>query len=381
MNVKQRDAILLANPTASLDELLQKTGNCFNRDSLRKRRVQLNLPPFKLTKQNADRANTFSSGLLESGFDGENWSHGWLKKDGMSIFIRNKDGFVTYDDMKEELISEMKSHAPKYPKVKRNKIKDGHLLVVDPADIHLGKLALAEEVGEDYNVAKAKQRCLDGVDGLLEKASGFPVEMIHLIIGNDILHTDGTTHRTTKGTEVDGDTLWWKAFREAKDLYVQIIEKLIPIAPVTVIYCPSNHDLVAGFFLADTLASWFSKSDVKFFIEPSHRKYFDYGLNMLGYDHGDGAKDKDAKDLMADEEPQMWGRTKFRYVYKHHLHHKKKLVWRDGEDHIGITVEYLRSPSPADGWHQKKGFVSQKAVEAFIHHRTNGQVARLVHYF
>lgn len=381
MNTKERDAIIMANPRSSLDELLVLIENSLHRDALRKRRVTLGLPPLKKTSQNADRANAFAGMLKADGFDPENWSHGWLKAEGGSIFIRNEQGIVTYADMKDELTAEMRKHAPKYPKIKRKQITDGHLIVIDPADIHLGKLALAEQVGDDYNVEIAKKRCLDGVDGLLQKASGFPIEKIILVIGNDVLHTDGRYASTTKGTPQDTATLWWKAFREAKDLYVQVIERLIPEAPVEVVYCPSNHDHVAGFFLADTLASWFSKTDVKFNIEPSHRKYLEYGLNMLGFDHGDGAKDNDAKALMADEEPQMWGRTKFRYVYKHHLHHKRKLIWRDGEDHIGVTVEYLRAPCPPDAWHGQKGYIAPKAVEAFVHHKDNGQVARLVHYF
>lgn len=340
-----------------------------------------NLRWFRL-KHGIKRDNQFKGDLLQTGFDGENWSHGWLKTDKSSIFIRNEEGIVTYEDMKDELIADMQKHAPKYPVVKRKKITDGHLLVIDPADIHLNKLVLAEETGDEYNIEIAKQRCIDGVNGIVAKASGFPIEKIHLVIGNDILHTDTKIGTTTKGTPQDTQTLWWKAFREAKDLYVRIVENLLTVADVEIIYCPSNHDVMSGFMLADTIASWFHNSkNVKCYVDPSHRKYFEYGLNMIGYDHGDGAKDANAKDLMADEQPAMWGKTKFRYVYKHHLHHKKKLVWRDGEDHIGVTVEYLRSPTAADSWHAKSGYKSPKAVEGFIHNKQNGQVARLVHYF
>jgi hypothetical protein len=134
--------------------------------------------------------------------------------------------------------------------------------------------------------------------------------------------------------------------------------------------------------LADTLYSWFHNSkNITFKTDIVHRKYIEYGLNMLAFDHGDGAKERQAKDLMADEQPEMWGRTKYRYAYKHHIHHRKKLVWHSGEDYIGVTLVYLRSPSGADAWHHRNGYISPKAVEGFIHHPTQGQVARLTHYF
>ena len=79
--------------------------------------------------------------------------------------------------------------------------------------------------------------------------------------------------------------------------------------------------------------------------------------------------------LMATERPILWSETDYRYVYTHHVHHK------NAKDYIGVTVESLRSPSPADSWHDRNGYVSKQAIEGFIHHKENGQIARLTHYF
>jgi hypothetical protein len=336
----------------------------------------------QLRKKYGDNFHTtFSSDLEANGFDNGNWSHGWLKTENSSIFIRNEKGFVTYEEMRDELVAEMKKYAPKYPKIKRVKITDGHLLIIDPADVHIGKLSLTAETGVEYNIAIAKQRCIDGVNGIVEKASGFPIEKIILVIGNDALHTDTPRRTTTAGTNQDTDGMWWQMYKEAKDMYVQIIENLMTIAELEVVFCPSNHDYMSGFMLADSLASWFHRAGITFHTDIIHRKYLQYGTNMLAFDHGDGSKENDTKDLMADEAPRMWADTKFRYAYKHHKHHKRKLVWQSGKDYIGVTVEYLRSPSPADGWHHRNGYISPKAIEGFIHSRTNGQVARLTHYF
>jgi hypothetical protein len=276
----------------------------------------------------------------------------------------------------------MRNYAPKYPTIKRQKITDGHLMVVDPADIHIGKLSLPEETNEEYNIKIARERCVEGVNGLLNKVGNFPLEKIVLVIGNDILHIDHPHRKTTSGTPQDTDTMWWKAFKEAHAMYVEIVEYLATIADVEVVYNASNHDFQSGFMLAHSLASWFNLSkNVHFDIDIIHRKYLQYGSNLIATSHGDGAKELDTPILMAQEAPEMWATTKYRYIYLHHVHHKSRIKWRDGRDYIGVSVEYLRSPSPADGWHHRNGFISMKAVEGFIHHKQQGQVARITHYF
>lgn len=320
--------------------------------------------------------------LQANGLDGENWDAVWLKNDVTSILVKNKKDIISYEEIREELISEMKKYSPKYPVIKRKKITDGHLLIIDPADVHIGKLALMDETNNEYNVEIAKKRCMDGVIGIIEKSKGFPIEKIVLVVGNDILHTDNPSGTTSKGTKQDTSTQWWKMFLEAKDLYVKIMELLVTIADVHVVFCPSNHDLQSGWALADSLSSWFHlNSHVTFDTRIIHRKYMTYGSNMLGFTHGDVGKDGDIKDLMADEQPKMWGATKFRYVFLHDKHHYKKLSYRSGKDHIGVTLEWLRSPSATDSWHYKEGYVAPKAIEGFIHSRNNGLVAKFTHYF
>ena len=48
-----------------------------------------------------------------------------------------------------------------------------HLLVISPADIHMGKLAEIMETGEAYNIAIAEGRTKEGVKGLLEMSVKF----------------------------------------------------------------------------------------------------------------------------------------------------------------------------------------------------------------
>lgn len=302
-------------------------------------------------------------------------SNYWHKGKHFSIHVRGGKEISLWD-FKDQLIEEMKAYAPKYPVIKYPKIKDGHCLVVDPADIHIGKLCKAFESGDEYNHKIAIDRVKSGVMGLLQKAKGWPIDQIVLIMGNDILHTDNAKSTTTSGTVQDSELMWWDAFGIGKRLLIDIIEMLLTVAPVHVQYDPSNHDYVSGFMLAQTIEAWFRNAkNISFNVSPAHRKYFRYGKNGIGSTHADGAKLTDLALLMA-HEFEFWQECKHRYIYCHHIHHKFS------KDFMSVTVEYLRSPSGTDSWHHRNGYQhAPKAVEGFVHHKEHGQIARLTHLF
>lgn len=297
--------------------------------------------------------------------------------------VTKEDLNLNPNDLIEKIGDFIKTHSPIYTPVKRKKDFGNHLLVINPADIHIGKYANQLETGDGYNVEIACERVLEGLEGLIDKSKGFDIEKVLFCIGNDVLHIDNVYNTTTAGTNQDADGKWWEHFEFALALYVKCVERLREIAPVDVIHSMSNHDYQSGFHLAHALKSWFRhEKQIRFDISVAHRKYYKYGINLIGLEHGDGAKMNNLPLLMAQERPDYWSETKYRYWYLHHLHHKVKHKWRDAKDFIGVTVEYMRSPSGTDSWHSRKGYTGvPKAVEGFIHEKESGQVARLVHYF
>lgn len=327
---------------------------------------------------NIDDPEDFDGVIETVGIDPSKIKQYWYKGKHYSINV-NGGKPISWDDIKSDIIEEMKRYSPEYKNVAPilSKDLDGHLLVIDPADIHIGKLANEWETGDAYNNSIAVKRVLDGVDTILRNSAGFYISQILFIGGNDILHIDNPRRTTTSGTPQDTDGMWYSNFLIAKKLYVDIIEKLLAYAPVHFVFNPSNHDYTNGFFLADVISTWFHKhNDFTSDCSTSYRKYYVWFDNLIGTTHGDGAKQSSLPLLMANECKEGWAKTKHRYIYTHHVHHKTST------DYHGVTVESVRSPSGTDSWHHKNGYQhSPKAVEGFIHHKSHGQIARLTCVF
>jgi hypothetical protein len=322
----------------------------------------------------------------ELNVDFGNVKHMWLKNKTASLFIKNPNFIAPEEllesDFRAELIKDIQAYVPKFPKIKRDFQKEGHLLVIDIADLHINKYATSQLTGAEYNSKLAVERAILGTKGLLQKSSGFNIDKIIFVIGNDVLNTDNLKHSTTKETPQDTDVSWYEAFMIAKKCYVECIELCLSVADVDVIHCPSNHDFMSGCFLAEVVHTHFKDcKNITFDISPSYRKCYRYFNNMINLEHGDKGKAIDLPLIYAQSNPKMWYETKFRYGYLHHVHHQDKRQFQSSKDYVGVNITYLRSPSSADIWHSDNGFLNMVAVEGFVHSKEHGRVSHLTHYF
>lgn len=345
----------------------------------------------------------------EHGFIAEDVSGYWVKvKDGNSYYVRcNRPDAPSYPVFKDELIAEMQAHSPKYDRAVIDPYAE-HLLVLNPADVHIDKLCMIDETGHNYTAAIAVQRMRQGIMAAVGKARLHGTKQVLLTIGNDIMHFDTPFKKTTAGTHQDSSgEQWWSMFQIAKAAFIEMIEALAQEFEVTLCLVPSNHDYTSSYYLADTLLSWFhNHPSVSFGYNNNlatikHRKYVEFGCQLIGLTHGDGAKESELASLMQFEAREPWGRVKYGYWYTAHLHHKRRFVLaptkqRLEKDLNGVTIisnyspemtdeaiwgETMRSPSPADGWHNRNGYENMCAVESFLHHPWKAQVGRFTEFF
>lgn len=284
---------------------------------------------------------------------------------------------ILLNDIKADMIAELKTFSHKYPKIEYKKDKDRkYLFEVSIFDLHFGKLTWDEETGSNFDIKIAREVFLTCLNQLIEQAKNYQIERIVFPIGNDFFNVDNHQETTVNGTPQDEDTRWKKTFVRGRQLIVEAIDILRMIAPVDVLVIPGNHDFTRSFYLGDAIECWYHNcKEVNVDNGAKIRKYYQYGKCLIGYTHGSDEKYAELPYIMANEEPQLWAETSYREWHLGDKHHKKDIKWMATEEYKGATVRFLRSLTSTDAWHYSKGYVNQiRAGEGFIWDRNNGLV-------
>lgn len=277
-------------------------------------------------------------------------------------------------------IAALKDHAKKNAKpaavTKKHLRTSGNMLEINIPDAHFGKLAWAAETGhQNYDTKIAAATFRKALDALLERAAGHKFDLILFVVGNDLLNSDDIEGRTTAGTYVSTDCRYHKTFSAVRNLMIESVERLRRLAPVKVVCVSGNHDQLTLWHLGDSLECYFSKyKDVFIDNSPRQRKYHHFGKVMLLLTHGHKGKRDDYPLLMATEEPEIFGATKFREAHTGHMHTTQLI-----EKH-GVRVRILPALCPPDSWHAENGFVGNlRTAEGYIWNKDQGLVGIVLH--
>ena len=295
----------------------------------------------------------------------------------VKAFLVRKNDVIAARNEIAELKALAKKEASIPIKVRKLNKATGHVLEINIADHHFGKLAWKAETGDQNYDTKIALQCFQrALETILDRVSAYSFDEIIFIIGNDLFNADDTEGRTTKGTYVSSDIRYHKTFSVVRTAMTDAIERLRRLTKmVRVILVSGNHDHLSVWHLGDSLECFFTKyDDVSIDNSPKYHKYYQYGKVMVAWTHGDKGKIKDLPLLMATEQPAMFGATKFREAHTGHKHHKSV------EEQHGVIVRILSSLSPADAWHAEQGFTGNlRSAEAFIWHKDEGLVGTIIY--
>ena len=260
-------------------------------------------------------------------------------------------------------------------------VADPVMLEISIPDLHLGKMAWADETGENYDTAIAESRYISATRELWNKASVWPVEKILLPVGSDFWNVDNSRNETTAGTPQSEDSRWPKTFKRGIALIRHQIEMLRGKCPggIDVVVIRGNHDSERAFMAGCVLQAMYEHcKDVRITNEPKKRQYVQWGTVMLGLMHGDGAKHDKLPLIMAGEAPAMWSSSTHREIHLGHLHHKKETQFHVGTEHGAVRVRILPSLTATDAWHYDNGYVGAKqAAEAYLWGKKAGYIGHL----
>jgi hypothetical protein len=237
-------------------------------------------------------------------------------------------------------------------------------------------LAWSEETaGANYDHKIAIRLYREALESLILRTAAFRFSRIVVPVGNDFFHSDTKAGTTTGGTPLDVDSRFQKTYVAGRRLMVDAVERLRQIAPVTLVMVPGNHDSLSTFCLGDSLECWYHRTpDVTVLNLPTPRKYIEHGKCMILFTHGDKGKKDNYPLLMATEQPEMFGRTKYRECHTGHLH---QLQVRES---MGVRTRISPALCASDAWHNEHHFVgNQRAAEAFVWHPEEGLVSLAVY--
>lgn len=293
----------------------------------------------------------------------------WLKKK-----VEIVDAKAEIESLKKSALEVIK---PVPPFVRKAEKSSGNLLEIDIADHHFGKLAWAAETGnQNYDTKIATKLFKQAFQTILSRVSNLSFDEIWFVVGNDLLNSDNAAGTTTKGTYVSTDVRYQKTFAVVRQTITECIETLRPLAKkVKVIMVPGNHDQLSVWHLGHSLECFFNQyKDVEIDNTPKYYKYHRFGQVMIMYTHSDKGKRKNYPLMMATEQPEMFGNTKFREVHTGHRHRLEV------EEEHGIRVRTMSALCPPDAWHAENGFVGNlRAAEAFIWNKDEGLIGTAVY--
>jgi hypothetical protein len=274
-----------------------------------------------------------------------------------SVVVKSEDDVLKTQT--EDLRDFIESYSPVVEKEYASK-EDTVAYEISLPDIHYGKFT-------GQTLDEAEDEYMSTVKDLLNKSKGLNIDKIILPIGNDGMNSEGYSRSTTKGTPQQDSAEWQETFTGYCSLMVRAVCYLARTAPVDVVVIQGNHDYERMFYSGEFLRAFFL-NDERVTIDNNYhpRKYYNYGVNLIMYTHGDKEKPAEMPLIMATEQPMMFAKAKFREVHCGHLH--KEMV----NEYRGVKVRFIPSICANDAWHKMMGYEAKRTGQAHIWSKTRG---------
>lgn len=247
---------------------------------------------------------------------------------------------------------------PVLRKVSKNKKETEKIGVWHITDVHFG----------------SKYSLGHNLPGIAEKLCSMydndDLDTLVVALTGDILHVDNIDKQTAKGTFVDLDMTPYEMYDHAKDNIIKTLGVLgRQFDNIQIYWVQGNHSRIFEYGLLDAIKEHFRKNKhMTFHVDPTRRKAFEYGKNIVGFNHGD-IKDDRQTGWLPNDFAELWGRTKHREILSGHIHKNRLYI----DETNGVVV---RTPPPIknrDDYEYAEGYIESRPVTLFYtYHRNFG---------
>ena len=305
---------------------------------------------------------------------------------GVSTFF-NKDGERAGQwvkaDLKQEAYNDMVKQAIEHfvENVPQLDVPDAPLDAQDDiipwiqiGDAHVGMLAHAAEVGENFDLKIAQRELNCGVGALIEELP--PCKRIVINDLGDFTHYDNIAAVTAaSGHPLDADGRMPKMLAVYVDTMRFIVEKALTKAEqVDVIINQGNHSRVNDMWCALLLRACYGHTG-RVNVLANTNVFIGYrmGNTLVMVHHSDKCPPNRLVGVMTTDFRKDFGETQFHYIDTGHVHHHFV-----SKEHPGVVIESWNHLAANDKWAHEAGYRSRKSITVVYRSKTYGDVGRRV---
>lgn len=243
---------------------------------------------------------------------------------------------------------------------------------IEIGDAHLGMLAHAAEVGENFDLRIAESELCAAIGILIEE-----LPSCERIVINDL--GDFTHYENMKGeTEASGHKLDYDGrFPKMIKVYSRVMRWIVDLAltkaqHVDVIVNQGNHSRTNDIWMAELLRVAYGHTGrVHVLNNDSVFIAYRMGKTLVMVHHSDTCRPNRLAGVMTTDFRKDFGETDFHYIDIGHVHHGMVM-----KEHPSIVIESFNHLAALDKWAHDGGYRNRKSITIIERSRTYGEKRR-----
>jgi hypothetical protein len=278
-----------------------------------------------------------------------------------------------YQQLVKEAIVEFVAEQPKLdtPPAPRDYSTD-LIPWIQIGDAHIGMLAHAAEVGENFDVKIGERELCGAISQLLDEMPA--CERMVLNDLGDFTHYENFTATTeASGHALDYDSRFPKMIKAYARIMRFLIDKcLTKCQTLDVIINQGNHSRTNDIWAAVMLRHIY-EGNPRVNVLDNDSVFIGYrmGNTLVMVHHSDKCKPARLPAVMTADFRKDFGETEFHYIDIGHVHHSSV-----SQDINGIVVESWNHLAASDKWAHEAGYRSSKSITVVLRSKTYGEVGR-----
>lgn len=298
---------------------------------------------------------------------------------------RSKDGGVertwerqspdldTWREMAEEMKAAFREEIPQIPcQAAPSDFQNDIIPWIQIGDAHIGMLAHAAEVGENFDLKIAERELCGAVAMLIDEMPSCERLVINDL--GDASHYDNLAAVTSaSGHPLDADGRHHKMLRVYSRTMRFIVDRALTKARhVDVLINQGNHSRINDFWMREVLEVAYEHTG-RVHVLDNTSVFIPYrmGNTLVMVHHSDKCPPAKLIGVMTTDFRKDYGETQFHYIDTGHVHHHFV-----SKEHPGIVIESWNHLAANDKWAHDAGYRSRKAISVVLRSRKYGEVGR-----